>query len=54
MKCARVGVEKSVKKNHPEWEKEKKMGKVTEKCYPDLSPRRLKPVARQVAENERQ
>jgi hypothetical protein len=30
------------------------MGKAAEKCYLDLSPRWLKPVAQQVAENERQ
>jgi hypothetical protein len=30
------------------------MGKAAEKRHLDLSPRRLKPVARQVDENERQ
>jgi hypothetical protein len=36
--------------NHPEWEKEKKMEKTTEKYYPDLLSRWLKPMT----ENKRQ
>jgi hypothetical protein len=31
-----------VKKNHPEWEKEKEMEKMAEKCHPDLPPWWLK------------
>jgi hypothetical protein len=37
---------KSVKKDHPEWDKERKMEKAAEKCRPDLPPWWLKQMAR--------
>jgi hypothetical protein len=45
-----VKEDKFIKKDHPEWEDEKKMEKVAERCHPDLLSWWLKPVA----ENRRQ